>query len=72
MRAVDGFGATHFNWRVDLQKCKTWGVSALRRSAVLQVRWDGSQASTMIEGEKQFDIAVRSPQWRRGGDARRS
>jgi Cu/Ag efflux pump CusA len=30
---------------------------------------DGSRASTMIEGNKQFDIAVRSPQWRRGDAA---
>jgi hypothetical protein len=37
--------------------------------AAVQFVLDGSRASTMLEGEKQFEIAVRSPQRGQGGDA---
>jgi Cu/Ag efflux pump CusA len=67
VRPVDGFGATRFACRVDLQKCKKWGVSADDVNTVLQAALDG-KASTMIEGEKQFDIGVRWPPWQRGAD----
>jgi Cu/Ag efflux pump CusA len=64
VRPVDGSGATHLEWRVDLQKCKRWGVSADDVIAVTQAALDGKAVSTMIEGEKQFDITVR---WRTAG-----
>jgi cobalt-zinc-cadmium resistance protein CzcA len=66
VRAVDGLGATHLEFRVDPEKCKRWGVSADDVKTVLQAALDGKAFSTLIEGEKQFDITVRWPKWRRG------
>jgi hypothetical protein len=67
VRPVDGLGATHFEFRVDLVKCKKWGVSADDVNAVLQAALDG-KVSTMIEGEKTFDITIRWPNALRGGE----
>jgi Cu/Ag efflux pump CusA len=69
VRPVDGFGVPHFSCRVDRQKCEKWGVSADDVNTVLQAALGGIKGSAMIEGEKQFDITLRWPQWRRGGDA---
>jgi Cu/Ag efflux pump CusA len=67
VRPVDGFGATRLECRVDLQKCKKWGVSAEDVNTVLQAALDG-RASVMIEGEQQLDIAVCWPHGQRRGD----
>jgi cobalt-zinc-cadmium resistance protein CzcA len=37
-------------------------------NAVVQTALGGKAYATMIEGEKQFDITVRWPQWRRGSE----
>jgi cobalt-zinc-cadmium resistance protein CzcA len=68
VRLVDGFGATRLDCRVDPRKCKKWGVSPDEVNTVLQAALDGKAFSTMIEGEKQFDIAVRWPHWRRANE----
>jgi heavy metal efflux system protein len=61
-------GQTNMEFRVDLQKCKKWGVSANDVNTVIQTALGGKAYSTMIEGEKQFDVSVRWPQWRRGSE----
>jgi cobalt-zinc-cadmium resistance protein CzcA len=58
-------GQTNLEFRVDLDKCKRWGVSANDVNTVIQSALGGKAYSTMIEGEKLFDIAVRWPSWRR-------
>ena len=61
-------GQTNLEFRVDLAKCKRWGVSAADVNNVVQTALGGKAFATMIEGEKQFDITVRWPQWRRGSE----
>ncbi|HKI33665.1 MAG TPA: efflux RND transporter permease subunit [Gemmataceae bacterium] len=61
-------GQTDFNFRVDLEKCRKWGVSANDVTGVVATAIGGKAYSTMIEGEKQFDISVRWPKWRRSGE----
>jgi Cu/Ag efflux pump CusA len=61
-------GQTNLEFRVDLDKCKKWGVSAADVSAVLQTALTGKAISTMREGERTFDITVRWPQERRGSE----
>jgi cobalt-zinc-cadmium resistance protein CzcA len=58
-------GQTNLTFRVDLDKCKRWGVSAADVSNVIQSALGGKAVSTMIEGERQFDITVRWPIGRR-------
>ena len=58
-------GQTNLEFRVDLEKCKKWGVSAADVNNAIQTALGGKALSTMIEGEKAFDIAVRWPLERR-------
>jgi Cu/Ag efflux pump CusA len=48
-------------FRVNLEKCKKWGVSAADVNNSLQTALSGRSLSQMIEGEKSFDIIVRWP-----------
>jgi cobalt-zinc-cadmium resistance protein CzcA len=59
-------GQSNLEFRVDLDKCKKWGLSASDVNTVIQTALGGKAFSTMIEGEKQFDITVRWPRARRG------
>lgn len=61
-------GQTNLEFRVDLDKCKKWGVSAADVNNVVQTALGGKAFATMIEGEKSFDITVRWPAWRRGSE----
>jgi cobalt-zinc-cadmium resistance protein CzcA len=61
-------GQTNMEFRVDLDKCKRWGVSAADVNNVVQTALGGKAFATMIEGEKMFDVAVRWPAWRRGSE----
>jgi cobalt-zinc-cadmium resistance protein CzcA len=61
-------GQTNLEFRVDLEKCKRWGVSANDVNTVIQTALGGKAYSTMIEGEKLFDVALRWPKWRRGSE----
>jgi cobalt-zinc-cadmium resistance protein CzcA len=61
-------GQTNLEFRVDLDKCKRWGVSAADVNNVVQTALGGKAFATMIEGEKTFDVAVRWPAWRRGSE----
>jgi cobalt-zinc-cadmium resistance protein CzcA len=46
---------------VDPQKCSVWGVSVSDVEDVIQTAVGGKPVSTMIEGEKRFDITLRWP-----------
>jgi cobalt-zinc-cadmium resistance protein CzcA len=61
-------GQTNMEFRVDLDKCKRWGVSAADVNNVIQTALGGKAFATMIEGEKMFDVTVRWPAWRRGSE----
>jgi cobalt-zinc-cadmium resistance protein CzcA len=58
-------GQTNLEFRVDLDKCKRWGVSAADVNNAVQSALAGKSLTTMIEGEKLFDVTVRWPRWRR-------
>ncbi len=62
-------GQTNLEFYVDKAKCKKFGVSANDVNTVIQTALGGKAYSTMIEGEKQFDITVRWPKWRRASEA---
>jgi cobalt-zinc-cadmium resistance protein CzcA len=77
LRAVPGIenvgvfnimGQTNLEFRVDLKKCRRWGVSAADVNNVVQTALAGKAFATMIEGERTFDIALRWPAWRRGSE----
>jgi cobalt-zinc-cadmium resistance protein CzcA len=54
-------GQSHFEFRVDPIKCQRWGVMASDVNNVISSALGGQALSKMVEGEKQFDIAVRWP-----------
>jgi Cu/Ag efflux pump CusA len=61
-------GQTNLEFRVDLEKCKRWGVSASDVNNVITSALGGQAFSTMIEGERKLDISTRLPPWRRGSE----
>jgi cobalt-zinc-cadmium resistance protein CzcA len=61
-------GQTNLEFRVDLDKCRRWGVSAADVNNVIQTALGGKALTQMIEGEKIFDITVRWPAWRRSSE----
>ena len=54
-------GQSHFEFRVDPIKCQRWGVIASDVNNVIASALGGQSLSSMVEGEKRFDIAVRWP-----------
>jgi cobalt-zinc-cadmium resistance protein CzcA len=46
----------------DPDKCKRWGVTVADLQNVIQTAVGGQPFSTMIEGEKRFDVTLRWPQ----------
>jgi cobalt-zinc-cadmium resistance protein CzcA len=61
-------GQTNLEFRIDLDRCKRWGVSAADVNNVIQTALGAKALGTMIEGEKLFDVAVRWPKGRRGSE----
>jgi cobalt-zinc-cadmium resistance protein CzcA len=61
-------GNTNLEFRIDPGKCKTWGVSATDVNNVVTSAIGGRAFSTLIEGERTFDISTRLPAWRRGSE----
>jgi cobalt-zinc-cadmium resistance protein CzcA len=61
-------GQSHLQFRVDPRKCEKWGVSTNDVNNVVSSALGARALSSMVEGEKLFDIAVRWPQWRRGSE----
>ncbi len=58
-------GLSHLEFRVDPEKCQKWGVATADVNNVVSATLAAAPLSTMVEGEKRFDIAIRWPKWRR-------
>jgi len=54
-------GGKHLEFGVDREKCSRWGISVNDVQNVLSSALGGKTMSSMIEGEKLFDITVRWP-----------
>jgi cobalt-zinc-cadmium resistance protein CzcA len=54
-------GQSHFEFRVDPQKCQKWGVMTADVNNVVASVLGAKALSSMVEGEKVFDIAIRWP-----------
>jgi cobalt-zinc-cadmium resistance protein CzcA len=54
-------GQSHLEFRVDPQKCQRWGVSTTDVNNVVSSALGAKPQSSMVEGEKLFDIAIRWP-----------
>jgi len=61
-------GQSHLEFRPDAEKCKKWGVQVADVNNVVGSALGAKALSTMIEGEKMFDISVRWPKWRRSSE----
>ena len=61
-------GQSHLEFRVDPQKCQRWGVMTADVNNVVASALGAKPLSSMVEGEKLFDISVRWPKWRRGSE----
>jgi cobalt-zinc-cadmium resistance protein CzcA len=61
-------GQTNLEFRIDLDKCAKWGVSAADVNNVIQSAVGGKAMTTMIEGEKFFDVSIRWPGWQRSSE----
>jgi cobalt-zinc-cadmium resistance protein CzcA len=55
-------GQSNLEFRVDPDKCAKWGVSAADVNNLIQSAVGGQALTTMIEGEKLFDITLRWPE----------
>jgi cobalt-zinc-cadmium resistance protein CzcA len=61
-------GQSHLQFRVDPYKCEKWGVMTADVNNVVSSALGARALSSMVEGEKLFDIAVRWPKWRRNSE----
>jgi heavy metal efflux system protein len=61
-------GATHLQFRVDPLKCQKWGVTTADVNNVVTTALAAQPQTTMVEGEKLFNIAIRWPKWRRNDE----
>src|SRR5262249_24945596 len=55
-------GQSNLEFRVDPDKCAKWGVSTADVNNLIQAAVGGQALTTMIEGEKLFDVTLRWPQ----------
>src|SRR5208337_4534298 len=62
-------GTSHLEFRVDPEKCQKWGVSTADVNNVVTSAVGAKAMSSMVEGEKLFDISVRWPKWRRASES---
>ncbi|MGB2609119.1 MAG: efflux RND transporter permease subunit [Isosphaeraceae bacterium] len=58
-------GSSHLEFRVDAEKCQKWGVTTADVNNVVSSAVGAKAMSSMVEGEKLFDISTRWPKWRR-------
>jgi cobalt-zinc-cadmium resistance protein CzcA len=61
-------GTSHLEFRVDPAKCQKWGVTTADVNNVVSIAMAASPQTSMVEGEKRFDIAIRWPKWRRADE----
>jgi cobalt-zinc-cadmium resistance protein CzcA len=62
-------GQSNLEFRVDPDKCAKWGVSAADVNNLVQSAVGGKALTSMIEGEKLFDVTLRWPQWQRSSES---
>jgi heavy metal efflux system protein len=62
-------GQSHLEWRVDPAKCQRWGVQTADVNNVVTSALGARALSSMVEGEKLFDISVRWPKRLRNSEA---
>jgi cobalt-zinc-cadmium resistance protein CzcA len=77
LKSIDGIkdvgvfrvkGQPSLEFPVDAEKCKHWGVAVSDVENVLRSAVGGQAFSTMIEGEKRFDLSLRFPELLRGSE----
>ena len=61
-------GQSNLEFRIDLDKCDRWGVAAADVNNVIQSAVGGKAMTSMIEGEKIFDVTIRWPKWQRSSE----
>jgi heavy metal efflux system protein len=61
-------GQSHLEFRVDPDKCEKWGVMTADVNNVVSSALGARALSSMVEGEKLFDIAVRWPKGLRNSE----
>jgi len=54
-------GLEKLNFPIDPEKCTKWGVMTADVNLLIQMIW-GKTVTTMVEGEKQFDVTLRWPE----------
>src|SRR5262249_20335862 len=54
-------GQSNFEFAVDKEKCKRWGVQVADVDNVINTAVHGAPLTQMIEGEKTFDVTLRWP-----------
>jgi cobalt-zinc-cadmium resistance protein CzcA len=62
-------GQSHLEFRVDPAKCQRWGVMTADVNNVVTSALGARALSSMVEGEKLFDISVRWPKHLRSSEA---
>jgi cobalt-zinc-cadmium resistance protein CzcA len=62
-------GQPNLDIRIDRAKAARYGLNTADINAVIQAAMGGTTATTVLEGDRQFDIAVRYPPEYRGGIA---
>jgi len=58
---IHEMGQSHLQFRVDPEKCQRWGVMTADVNNVVSSALGARAMSSMVEGEKMFDISVRWP-----------
>jgi cobalt-zinc-cadmium resistance protein CzcA len=61
-------GQSHLEFRVDPVKCERWGVMTADVNNVVSSALGAKAMSSMVEGEKLFDISIRWPKRLRGSE----
>jgi cobalt-zinc-cadmium resistance protein CzcA len=61
-------GQSHLEFRPDPEKCNRWGVAIADVNNVVSSALGAKAMTSMVEGEKLFDIAVRWPRRLRGSE----
>jgi cobalt-zinc-cadmium resistance protein CzcA len=62
-------GQSHLEFRVDPEKCQRWGVMTADVNNVVSSALGAKAMSSMVEGEKLFDIAIRWPRRLRNSES---
>lgn len=62
-------GSSHLEFRVDPEKCQKWGVMTADVNNVITTAIGAKAMTSMVEGEKLFDVSIRWPEWRRDNES---